>query len=1066
MLSKLILGLLCERKIPVDRRAVLTPTQCASLLQNGVVERILVEPSAVRLFDDSEYAAVGCEVTSELSDAAYLLGVKEVKLDYLRPGQRHFFFSHTFKFQPYNRGLLRACLNKNVELIDWERITQPNGQRVIGFGRFAGLVGAYEALRGWGLAQESWNLPDPRSLHGLADLLLHLPQLPYPTNFKVAVTGRGRVGEGAVEVLHAAGFLERTPEEFLAHEGAERVYAVFASQDYAERADGGGFDRTEFHQHPERYRSTFGRVLQAADLYLPCHYYAEGGPAFFTAEEALGARTKFVGDISCDIAGPIPCTLRPSTLDEPFYGWDPGSGHEVPLGTPGSIGVLAVDNLPTALPRDASESFGEQFIEHVLPALLNADADGRLERATECRNGALTPHYSYLQGYVTALDFPQRDPESWEKEIRLEIDRARTAVESLANAPEPATFNNTVAALERSSYALDALTEELFNANSACTTPEIQALTQRLTPALSALSNDIGLNPQLFARIRAVHDAPDRALHAEEQRLLELTYKRFVRNGALLDASGQEQLRALDEALGLASLRFGEKNLADLEGFAYHCTAPEEVSGIPAEALAAAEQAARAAGKESGWLFTLHAPSYLAYLTYCDYRHGREHLWRAFGQRGYRGDTNDTRAVVAELVRLRSQRAQLLGYATHADFVLEERMAKSPEAVHEFLLDLTQKAKPVAEREAVELREFAAQHLHLTELRRWDVGYASEKMKKMRFDVDDEALKPYFPLHRVLDGAFAVATRLYGLRFVEASGQPTYHPDAQMFEVWRADGRFCAHLLADFHPRPGKRQGAWMTSYRSQSTDAQGHETRPVISMVCNFTPPSANGTPALLTFNEVLTLFHEFGHALHGMLAEGTFASLTGTNVRWDFVELPSQIMENWCTEPEALALFAQHYRTGEPLHASEVAKLRAAANFQEGLATLRQLGFGLLDLAWHHADWSRTEATDVEGVEAAALAPVEWMPREPNTSLSTAFSHLFSGGYSAGYYSYKWAEVLDADAFARFEEEGIFSPQVGADFAALLSAGGTVEPGILFEQFRGRAPRVEPLLKRAGLL
>ena len=1065
-MKPITLGLLCERKTPVDRRAVLTPSQCAALLDNQVVVRILVEPSDVRIFPDSDYAQAGCTLTSDLSEAHYLLGVKEVKVDYLRPGQAHFFFSHTFKFQPYNRGLLRACLDKNVTLIDWERLTEPRGTRVIGFGRFAGLVGAYESLRGWGLMHDAWTLPDPRSVASLEDLLMHLPLLPFPKNFKWAITGRGRVGNGAVEVLQAAGFRELTPSEFLVYSDDAPVFSVFESKNYVARASDGGFDRGEFHSHPERYRGTFGPVLQAADVYLPCHYYAEGGPSFFTAEEAVGGRMRFVGDVSCDIAGPVPCTLRPSTLDDPFYGWDPVSGDEVALGTPGSIGVLAVDNLPTALPRDASHSFGEQFLEHVLPALLNGDADGRLERATECRDGQLTPGYAYLQGYTTALDFPARSTEEWEAAVRSEMERVRGEVQALAASAEAPTFDNTLAALERCSYALDALTEELFNANSACTTPEIQGLAKTLTPALSALSNDIGLNPELFARIRAVKENPDRGLSGEEQRLLDLTYRRFVRNGALLSDEDQIRLRAVDEALGLASLGFGEKVLADLEGQSFSFFKPEEVAGIPADALAAAEQAARYAGQATGWRFTLHAPSYLAYLTYSEYRPGRELLWRAFAQRGFRGDANDTRQTVAELVRLRSQRAQLLGYPTHADFVLEERMAKAPETVAAFLKDLAEKAKPVVEKETQALRDFAAERCGISDLQRWDVAFVSEKRKKALFSVDDEALKPYFPLHQVLRGAFAVAEKLYGLRFVHGAGQPTYHPDAEIFEVWRADGQFCAHLLTDFHPRAGKRQGAWMTSYRSQSTDAAGHETRPVISIVCNFTPPAGNGEPALLTFNEVLTLFHEFGHALHGILAEGTFASLTGTNVRWDFVELPSQIMENWCSEPEALALFAHHHRTGEVLPSDKVELLRAASNFQEGMATWRQISFGLLDLAWHHRDWSSAHEVDVEALEQEAMEAVEWMPRVPGTAVSPAFSHLFSGGYSAGYYSYKWAEVLDADAFSRFEEEGLFNPAVGAEFAALLAAGGTVEPGILFERFRGRAPKPDALLKRAGLL
>ncbi|MEY3941923.1 MAG: hypothetical protein RIR07_809, partial [Bacteroidota bacterium] len=437
----------------------------------------------------------------------------------------------------------------------------------------------------------------------------------------------------------------------------------------------------------------------------------------------------------------------------------------------------------------------------------------------------------------------------------------------------------------------------------------------------------------------------------------------------------------------------------------------------------------------------------------------REQLWRAYAQRGARGDDRDNRQRVLDLAAKRLERAQLLGYASHAEYVLAERMAGSPEAVAQFLADLQSKAKPAADREAAALRSYAANELGLNDLQRWDVAFATERYKLAELNFDDALTKPFFALDRVEQWAFDVAKRWYGLEVKPAPHNPSYHPDAAAWEVWDSAGKFIAHLTTDWHPRKGKRAGAWMTSYRSAYRDAAGREVRPVVSLVGNFSKPTADA-PALLTFNEVLTLFHEFGHGLHGMLGRGAYASLTGTSVRWDFVELPSQIMENICYEPAELAQWARHYATGEAMPADLVARIAQSQTFLEGLATVRQLGFGLLDMAWHDA---RTAPTDLEALERAAFAPVDVWPTVDGSFISPSFSHIFAGGYSAGYYSYKWAEVLDADAYEFFREA---PDQAAPKFRTLLESGGTVDPMDLYVAFRGRQPQPEALLRRAGLL
>ena len=450
-------------------------------------------------------------------------------------------------------------------------------------------------------------------------------------------------------------------------------------------------------------------------------------------------------------------------------------------------------------------------------------------------------------------------------------------------------------------------------------------------------------------------------------------------------------------------------------------------------------------------------------MKYSENRERRRELALAFGSRGFHGDSLDNRETLLRIARLRFQRARLLGYQTHAHFVLEERMAGSPEAVGEFLEELLEKALPPARRELQELTAFAKKRDSISQLEKWDSAFYSEKLKQEKFSLDEEQLKPYFELDNVLQGMFRVAGNLFGIRFEEDPGIETYHDEVRAFRVYDEAGAFTALFYADFHPRPGKRAGAWMTSYKAQFRKGAVNE-RPHVSIVCNFTRPTER-TPSLLTFNEVTTLFHEFGHALHGMLADSTYPGLSGTSVYWDFVELPSQIMENWCYEPDALAIFARHYQSGEVIPEEWIARIRASANFLEGMATVRQLSFGLLDMAWHGVD--PEGVTDVKGHETKAFGTTELFPDRPETCMSTSFSHIFQGGYSAGYYSYKWAEVLDADAFAYFKEQGIFNREVARKFRDhILSRGGTEDPMELYVRFRGREPEIEALLERAGLL
>lgn len=643
------------------------------------------------------------------------------------------------------------------------------------------------------------------------------------------------------------------------------------------------------------------------------------------------------------------------------------------------------------------------------------------------------------------------------------IEETKAEIDTITSNPEAPTFKNTVEALENTGELLDRATSIFFNLNSAETNDEIQKLAQEISPMLTEFSNDMLLNETLFERLKTVYSQKSSLnLSEEQQMLLDKKYKAFSRNGANLSEEKKKELRKIDTELSKLSLSFGENVLAETNKFELHITDEKDLSGLPEGVIEAAAQTAEEKGKE-GWVFTLDYPSYVPFLTYADNRELRKKMAIAFGAKGFHNDELDNQQNVLQIATLRHKRANLLGYESHAHFVLEERMAETPEKVKSFLHELLAKAKPAAQKEFDELTAFAKELDGIDHLEKWDGAYYSEKLKQKLFNLDDEKLKPYFELKNVINGVFTVAQKLYGLNFEEVQNLDKYHADVKTYEVKDDDEELVAIFYADFHPRAGKRNGAWMTSYKPQQIK-NGKNDRPHISIVCNFTKPTAS-KPSLLTFNEVTTLFHEFGHALHGMLANTYYPSLSGTSVYWDFVELPSQILENWCYEKETLELFATHYKTGEMIPMEYIEKIKDSATFLEGMATLRQLSFGMLDMAWHGGNPSNVK--DVKSFEIAAFEDTQLYPDVKENCMSTSFSHIFQGGYSAGYYSYKWAEVLDADAFALFKQEGIFNKKVADRFKGfVLSQGGTLDPMALYVKFRGQEPDPEALLKRAGLL
>ena len=643
------------------------------------------------------------------------------------------------------------------------------------------------------------------------------------------------------------------------------------------------------------------------------------------------------------------------------------------------------------------------------------------------------------------------------------IKMAEKEIDTIVINPKKPSFENTIEALDFSGEQLDRISSIFFNLNSAETNEAIQKIAQEVSPLLSEFSNDITLNEDLFKRVKTVYySKPELNLTTEQTTLLDKKYKSFSRNGANLPEDKKIQLREIDKKLSTLKLKFGENVLAETNKFEMLITDESNLSGLPEGTKEAAKQLAESKEKK-GWLFTLDYPSYIPFITYADNRDLRKKLSLAAGAKAFKGDALDNQNNVLQIAILRYERANLLGYKTHAHFVLEERMAETPETVLKFSNDLLEKAKPAAEREYKKLENFAKDLDNIDQLQKWDGAYYSEKLKQKLFSLDDELLKPYFKLENVINGAFTIANKLFDLNFEEIDTIDKYHEDVLTYKVTDSKGDFISIFYADFFPRSGKRNGAWMTSYKPQYIKNK-ENSRPHISIVCNFTKPTKT-KPSLLTFNEVTTLFHEFGHALHGMLANTTYPSLSGTSVFWDFVELPSQVMENWCYEKEALELFATHYETGEVIPMELVEKIKDSATFHEGMQTLRQLSLGLLDMSWHSQD--PTSIKSVKTYEDDVFKNTSLYPKTKETCMSTSFSHIFQGGYSSGYYSYKWAEVLDADAFEYFKQEGIFNKMVADKFKNhVLSQGGTENPMTLYKRFRGQEPQPEALLRRAGLI
>jgi len=635
-------------------------------------------------------------------------------------------------------------------------------------------------------------------------------------------------------------------------------------------------------------------------------------------------------------------------------------------------------------------------------------------------------------------------------------------VHAIATSNDPATFENTIAALSRSGAVLSRVSNVFYPLNDAETDAQMQEIAREAAPLLADYHNDILFNEALFARVKDVFEQREQlSLTCERRTLLEKTYKMFARNGAGLDAVSKVRLREISRELSELSLKFDDNLLAETNDWFLHLSSEDELSGLPESQVEAAAEQARNRQLE-GWVITLKAPSMWPFLQYADRRALREKVFRAANSRCFRGNQCDNREIIRRIANLRMERARLLGYATHAHFVLEERMALSPQKVMGFLKELLEAARPKALKDLEEVEQLAREAGADHPIEYWDWYYYAEKMRKARFDFDQELLRPFFELNNTVNGVFELARRLWGLRFVPNNDIPVYHPEVTAYEIYDDQHTFLAILFLDFFPREGKSPGAWMTGFREQER-INGQDVRPQVSLVCNFTRPTAT-KPSLLTHGEFNTFLHEFGHALHGIFSQVTYADLSGTNVYRDFVELPSQIMENWAVEREYLDLFARHYQTGEKIPAEMVEKIVATQNFHAAFAAMRQLGFGLNDMAWH----SITQPVDVAAhkFEAAAMEPARLFRPVDDTLVSGSFAHIFAGGYAAGYYSYKWAEVLDADAFKLFKERGIFDRDTAAAFREhILSKGGTEHPMVLYKRFRGSEPGIVALLEREGL-
>ncbi|WP_418409900.1 M3 family metallopeptidase [Alistipes sp.] len=680
---------------------------------------------------------------------------------------------------------------------------------------------------------------------------------------------------------------------------------------------------------------------------------------------------------------------------------------------------------------------------------------------------AQLPELDMSNPLLAAWDTPHQTPpfseiklSDYEPAFDAAIACSRAEIEAIVDNPSKPTFGNTIVALERQGALLDRISGVFFNLLEAATSDEMQEIALRVQPKLTELSNDISLNPELFARVKAVYEKPGRGLSKEDKKLLEDTYRGFARSGAALSDADKELYRKSTSELSAATLQFGQNALAATNAFTINITDPKVVAELPGFVKEGMAADAKARG-EKGWTVTLQAPSYVPFLTYSSNRALKEKLWRASNSRALGGEFDNTQ-IVKQIAALRLKIANLLGYKCYADYVLERRMAENTPTVMSFLNELLDATKAYADQDYKTVGDYAASLGFKGTLMPWDWAYYNEKYKDEKYALNDELVKPYFKLENVKTGVFMLANKLYGLNFTPNAEIEVYHPDVTAYDVTDENGRFMAVLYLDFFPRESKRSGAWMTEFRGTKI-VDGKETRPLVSLVMNFTKPTET-TPSLLTFDEVETFLHEFGHSLHGMLGEGKYESQTGTSVYRDFVELPSQIMENWATEKEFLDLWAVHYRTGEPIPAEVVDRIVAAQNYLAAYANVRQLSFGLTDMAWHTI--TEPFEGDVEQFEVKSMAPTQVLPVVPGTAMAPAFGHIFSGGYAAGYYGYKWAEVLEADAFSLFKEKGIFNREVSDSFREnILSKGGTEHPMELYVRFRGHKPETKALIEKMGL-
>ena len=672
----------------------------------------------------------------------------------------------------------------------------------------------------------------------------------------------------------------------------------------------------------------------------------------------------------------------------------------------------------------------------------------------------------FLQAYDTPYNVPPFDKiknEHFKPAILEGIKRHEAEINAIANAAAEPTFENTILAMENAGELLSNVNVVFSNLNSANTNKEIQNIAKETAPNLSAHRDNIYLNEKLFARVKALWDKKETlGLNLEQAKILDNSYKDFVRSGANLSDSDKVILRKINGELSLASLKYGQNILAETNKYELVVDSKKDLAGLPQGLIDAAAADAKAKGKEGKWVFTLSNSSVMPFLQYSSNRELRKQIWNAYQTKGNHDDELDNKKNAVELANLRGQKARLLGFKSHANYVLEESMAKTPENVNKLLNDLWKPALEIAKKEASDIQKMMAKDGIKGAVQPYDWRYYTEKIRKERFDLDEEELKPYFSLDNVRKGVFQVTEKLYGIQFKELNNVPKYHQDASVWEVTEADGTLVGVIYMDFHPRESKRGGAWMTSYRAQKK-IDGKRLAPVISIVCNFTKPSGEN-PALLTFDEVTTFFHEFGHALHGLLSNVTYKSLAGTSVPRDFVELPSQIMENWAAEPAVLKMYAKHYKTGEVIPDALVSKLKKAGTFDQGFATTEYLAASLLDLAYH----SQTEdiTIDANTFEKEAMTKIGLIESIIPRYRSTYFSHIFSGGYSSGYYSYIWSGVLDTDAFEVFKTTTLFNPEKAKSFREnVLEKGGTEDPMVLYKRFRGAEPSIEPLLRKRGL-